>query len=110
MSFEKIAAEIGKTVTAKNRVYGNSFAKSKDFIQLLYPDGIASSQYDDVLLLARIFDKLVRIANGAEDEENPYADIAGYAILGVHMKASKADVVIPTEVKKHGNKFEEEDE
>ena len=86
MTFEEIAAEIGRVVTRKNKVYGNSFGKSSDFIRLLYPDGIRTDQYDDVLLLARIFDKLVRIATGAKDEENPYMDLAGYAILGVDMK------------------------
>lgn len=91
--FEEIAAEIGTTVVRKNKVYGNSFGKTTDFIKLLYPHGIRNDQYDDVLLLARIFDKLVRIATGAKDEENPYFDIAGYAVLGVSMrkkvKASK---------------------
>ena len=86
MTFREIGEEIGEVVTRKNKVYGNSFGKSADFIRLLYPDGIRPDQYDDVLLLARIFDKLVRIATGAKDEENPYFDIAGYAVLGVDMK------------------------
>ena len=85
--FQEIAANIGKTVVRKNKVYGNSFGKTTDFIKLLYPHGIRNDQYDDVLLLARIFDKLVRIATGAKDEENPYFDIAGYAVLGVDMRA-----------------------
>lgn len=113
MSFKKIAEQIGETVTAKNKVYGNSFGKSRDFIKLLYPDGIRPDQYDDVLLLARIFDKLVRIATGAKDEENPYFDIAGYAVLGVNMKAKpeptpeeKPESTAKPEVKKNA-KFEE---
>ena len=89
MGFQEIAKNIGETVIRKNKVYGNSFGKSADFIRLLYPNGIKPEQYDDVLLLARIFDKLVRIATGAKDEEDPYSDIAGYAILGVDMKNKK---------------------
>jgi|SRR5271166_1491548 len=89
MRFDKIAREIGALTTRKNKVYGNSFGKTADFIKLLYPEGIRVEQYNDVLLLARIFDKLVRIATGAKNEENPYFDIAGYAILGVDMKHPK---------------------
>jgi hypothetical protein len=85
MTFEQIAAEVGKTVSAKNKVYGDSFGRSSAFLNILYPDGIRNDQYDDILLISRIFDKLMRIATGAKDEENPYLDVAGYAILGLNM-------------------------
>ena len=85
-AFKEIAKAMGETVVQKNTVYGNSFGKSADFIKLLYPNGIQPHQYNDILLIARIFDKLVRIATGAEDEESPYLDIGGYAILGHHTR------------------------
>src|SRR5690625_1515778 len=78
-----IAKEIGELVQEKNQAYGNSFGKSGDFLKLLYPDGIKPEQYQDMLLVARIFDKQMRIANKKDAfGESPYKDIAGYEILG----------------------------
>jgi hypothetical protein len=83
MSYRETAEEIGKLVEEKNEAYGNSFAKSEEMLKILYPDGIPEDSYEDVLLLARIFDKMMRIANQKEAfDENPYKDIAGYGILG----------------------------
>lgn len=80
---ETIANEIGELVQEKNKAYGNSFGKSGDFLKLLYPDGIKPEQYQDMLLVVRIFDKQMRIANKKDAfGESPYRDIAGYGILG----------------------------
>ena len=51
-------------------------------LRLLYPDGVRPEQYDDLLALTRIVDKCFRIANGNQGEENAYADVAGYGLLG----------------------------
>src|SRR5690625_4694585 len=68
-----IANEIGKLVQEKNEAYGNSFGKSGDFLKLLYPDGIKPEQYQDMLLVVRIFDKQMRIANKKDAfGESPY--------------------------------------
>lgn len=82
--FVQIGNEIGKLVQEKNQAYGDSYAKSGDFLRLLYPDGIKPEQYDDMLGNVRVFDKQMRIATrkGAFGE-NPWGDIAGYGILGV---------------------------
>jgi len=83
MSYKETAEEIGQLVEEKNEAYGNSFAKSEEMLKILYPDGIPQDSYEDVLLLARIFDKMMRIANRKEAfDEDPYRDIAGYGILG----------------------------
>lgn len=83
MSYSETAKEIGQLVEKKNEAYGNSFAKSEEMLKILYPDGIPEDSYEDVLLLARIFDKMMRIANRKEAfDEDPYRDIAGYGILG----------------------------
>jgi hypothetical protein len=82
-NFLSVACEIGLLVRQKNAAYGSSFAKCGFFLKLLYPDGIQPSQYQDALLLVRIFDKQMRIATAKEAlGENPYRDIAGYGILG----------------------------
>ena len=48
----------------------------------MFPDGIRPEQYDDLLTIARILDKLFRIANNKDAfNENPYQDIVGYGLL-----------------------------
>lgn len=83
--FEKFASEIGKVVDLKNKAYGNSFAEAGEFLKILYPNGIPVEAYNDALTLTRIFDKLKRIAtNNDPFGEDPFFDIAGYAILGAY--------------------------
>lgn len=82
--FEKIAAEVGKLVTEKNKAYGNSFSDCSKFLEILYPDGITPENYGDMLCVVRMFDKLKRIATKKDAfGESPYRDIAGYALLGI---------------------------
>lgn len=81
--FEEVAAEIGALVAEKNAAYGDSFAKTGAFLELLYPTGIRPDQFGDALCLVRIFDKMMRIANQKNAfGESPYRDIAGYGIVG----------------------------
>ena len=78
------ANEVALRVKAKNESYGAAYAKSGEFLNLLYPDGITPEQYTDALLLVRIFDKQMRIANRKDAfGENPYQDIMGYGLVGV---------------------------
>lgn len=80
--YESIGIRIGRLVDEKNRVYGESFKKSADFLKLLYPNGIKPEQYGDLLGLIRIFDKQMRIATAKEAlGENPWEDISGYGFL-----------------------------
>lgn len=82
--FEMIGFSIGSLVAEKNRAYGDSFTPSGTFLSLLYPQGIRPEQYQESLTLVRMFDKMKRIAT-AQDVfgEDPYQDIAGYALLAV---------------------------
>jgi len=90
MTFRAIAQQIGELVEQKNAAYGNSFAKTGEFLGLLYPNGILPEQYDDALLITRIFDKLQRIATDCDAlGESPYRDIAGYGILGASLHEVK---------------------
>lgn len=81
--FRIVGEQVGALVEEKNAAYGDSFAKTGEFLRILYPDGIRPDQYGDALCLVRIFDKQMRIATqkGAFGE-SPYRDIAGYGILG----------------------------
>lgn len=83
-NYVDIAESIGKLVQLKQQAYGDSFSKSKEIINILYPDGIKPENYQDALTIIRIIDKLFRIANKKTAfGESPYRDIAGYAILGL---------------------------
>lgn len=85
MSFKKITDEIATLLEEKNRVYGNSFDVANRFLELLYPDGVKPEQYQDMLTLVRMFDKLKRIATDKDAlGEDPYRDVAGYAILAIN--------------------------
>tara|TARA_B100000424_G_scaffold109396_1_gene82316 strand:- start:1807 stop:2151 length:345 start_codon:yes stop_codon:yes gene_type:complete len=84
MKYEKIATEIGKLVDQKNKAYGDSFGKAGKILEILYPNGVDPRSYMDFLTIVRVIDKLFRIANDkGAFQENPWRDIAGYAILSV---------------------------
>lgn len=80
--YEDHAREIGKLVDEKQRAYGDSFHKSGSMLRTLYPDGIRIDQYDDMLTMVRVIDKLFRVATDRDAlGESPWRDIAGYGIL-----------------------------
>lgn len=80
--YEEKGREIGKLVDEKQKQYGDSWGKAAAILRTLYPDGIRPEQYHDVLGVARVIDKLSRIANGNQGEENAWQDIGGYGLLG----------------------------
>lgn len=82
--YVKIGIQLGELLAKKNAAYGNSFHKCQEFLQILYPNGVPVHSYQDMLTIARVFDKLMRIAT-AKDAfgEDPWKDIAGYALLMV---------------------------
>lgn len=89
---EELGRCIGRLVSEKRAAYGDSFGKSGDVMRLLYPDGVRPDQLDDALCVVRIIDKLCRVATAQEAYgESPYADIAGYALLGL----SRTKMVVP---------------
>lgn len=81
--FEYMGKQIGALVAEKNKAYGDSFARCGDILKTLYPSGVKPEQYGDLLAIARVLDKLFRIASdkGAFGE-SPWRDVAGYGILG----------------------------
>jgi len=82
--FPEIGHLVGELVSDKQKAYGDSFGRSGECLRQMFPDGIAPSQYDDLLTIARILDKLFRVANDPKAfSENPYQDIVGYGLLGM---------------------------
>ena len=84
IDYAKIGKEVGVLVKEKQIAYGDSFGRSGDVLRQLYPDGISPDRYDDLLTIARILDKLFRLASEPDAfGENPYKDIVGYGLLGM---------------------------
>lgn len=82
--FRTIATAVGETVVTKNAAYGDAFAKAGAFLRLAFPEKILPEQYEDMLGIVRVFDKLMRIATDKKAlDEDPWKDIAGYGVLGV---------------------------
>jgi hypothetical protein len=80
--FYDIASELAEMLTSKNRKYGDSYARMAHVLPIFYPDGVPPHSLLDAVFILRIIDKLMRISsNQGDDEEDPVADIAGYAIL-----------------------------
>jgi hypothetical protein len=83
MSYREMGERIGSLVDQKNKAYGNSFHNSDKMLRVLYPNGLQPDQYKDMLGIIRVVDKLFRIAHSRDAfGENPWADIAGYGLLG----------------------------
>ena len=87
--YERTALKIANIVTKKQAQYGNSFNDSGNYLRLLYPNGIRPDQYDDMLTLARDYDKSKRIANGNQGNEDAWSDKCGYALLSVDRNRKK---------------------
>jgi hypothetical protein len=81
-SYKEIAADTAELVEYKQEQYGDSFGKSGEILRILYPTGIMPEQYDNLLTLVRMWDKMFRMVFG-NDDENSFADIMGYALLAV---------------------------
>ena len=81
--YEVLGKAIGALVDVKNSQYGDAFHQTGRILAILYPEGVTPEQYDDMLAVVRILDKLFRIANGKQGNEDPWQDIAGYGLLGM---------------------------
>ena len=79
----QIGTELAELCSEKNKAYGSSFEKTEPFLKLLWPNGIRPDEYQDLGLVFRVFDKMMRVANQKEAfGESPWRDIAGYGMLG----------------------------
>ncbi len=80
--YEALGKAIGALVDRKNKQYGDAFNRGGSILEVLYPDGVKPDQYRDMLGVIRVIDKLFRVANGKQGNEDPWQDIAGYGLLG----------------------------
>ena len=104
--YPTVGMKIGDLIAEKRIHYGDSFNRSHEIIEVLYPDGIPPGSTHDLLAITRIVDKLFRIANrhnaqsaGLTDKESPWRDIAGYALLAI----VREEQTLPSKPKKEHN-------
>ncbi|MFK7678654.1 hypothetical protein ACI3ER_11490 [Bacillus sp. Wb] len=95
--FETKATELGKLVDTKQNAYGDSFSKAFDLMKIYLQNykneqdntyTIPESLLQHILLQVRIIDKQNRIFSNPDGDlmqENPYADLSGYGLLGMKM-------------------------
>lgn len=82
--YRELGLEIGALVEEKQAAYGDSFGKSGEVLRILYPNGIPTERLGDALAVARVVDKLFRVATNRDAlGESPWRDIAGYSLLSV---------------------------
>lgn len=82
--YHALAHKIADIVTEKQLAYGDSFGRAGAVMRELYPNGIRPDQYDDMLTIIRVIDKLFRVANNKDAfGESPFSDICGYSLLEV---------------------------
>lgn len=90
LRLRELARGLGDTLARKSDAYGDSAGKVGEFLALLWPEGIAPAQYEDAMLLARIFDKAMRVATRKQAfGESPFLDIAGYGVIGMEKDARR---------------------
>lgn len=81
-NFEQIALDVAELVAKKNVAYGDSFSRSGEVLRQMYPLGVSPCEFDDLLFVVRVLDKLFRIAaQPGAFGESPYLDIMGYGLL-----------------------------
>lgn len=86
--YTDLGLQIGELLDHKRTCYGDTFGTVPKILELLYPKGITTAQYPDVLTVVRMLDKLCRIATGnPEDQEDSWQDLAGYSVLMMARRA-----------------------
>lgn len=83
---------LGGLLAEKQAAYGNSFGHAGEVLKVLYPRGIRPEQYRDLLTIARVLDKLFRIATRKDAfGESPWRDAAGYCLLALVADEQEAE-------------------
>ena len=84
--YQEVAIRIAALVEQKQLQYGNSFSNSHKILEILYPEGVQKEDYQNLLTVVRIIDKLFRVANGDQGNESAWQDITGYGLLAASHK------------------------
>ena len=85
-----IIDEVKITLEEKQKGYGDTFGITPEILKLLYKhkynEGscyyeLEESDFNDILTMARVIDKLIRVTHGNYGDESAWRDITGYSIL-----------------------------
>jgi len=79
----ELAAELANVVELKRASYGHSWPTAiAGTLRAMFPDGVRPEQFETFLFIARLQDKLHRLAAAPEAfGEDTLRDIAGYTLL-----------------------------
>lgn len=94
--YPEIGRKVGELVEKKQRLYGDSYGKSGNVLQILYPEGISPEQYEDLLFVTRLLDKLIRFTSNTPTErlgqdESPVGDMLGYCLLEMKKELTRRE-------------------
>lgn len=82
---ERLAVEVGALCDRKNEAYGNTGTSTGKMLAYFYPNGVPVDQYNRMLILARMFDKIARLTNLGGGRralgEDAARDLVGYALV-----------------------------
>ena len=98
--YKEYGREVGKLVDEKQVAYGDSVRVSEEVLKVYLQKyknedntyTIPESLLYHLFLQVRIIDKQNRIFNNPDGDlmsENPYSDISGYSLLGIHHEERK---------------------
>ncbi len=78
MNYEKVALEVASLLKEKNEAYGDAINRTSKIMEILYPNGIEVKDYQRILMIVRIVDKLCResVTPAKENAE----DLSGYGL------------------------------
>lgn len=98
-AYRKLGLRLGQLVDDKAAAYGDSVGSTQAIMAVLYPGGIPAGGQGDALLVARVLDKLKRVATAAGQHdpmgESPWMDVAGYGLLGWHRDTQRRQAAVP---------------
>lgn len=97
-AWREMSVGLVELLTKKAQAYGDSFSRAGEILKVLYPLGLPPGKYHEVLVMARVIDKMFRIANTPVDGldsmgEDPWQDIEGYALLERERRARMKDAL-----------------
>jgi len=94
--YSETGRKVGEVVEEKQKLYGDSYGKSGNVLKILYPEGVLPQQYEDLLFVTRMLDKLFRFTSGTpanrlEQDESPVGDMVGYCLLEMRKELKRRE-------------------
>lgn len=80
--YKELTDNLIELLISKEKAYGQAYLNAPEILKILYPEGVQPNDYDKLLYITRILDKLNRIAQD-DNTEDPLQDIAGYSLLAM---------------------------